>query len=541
MIDEGLRKLVDGAEAVAFDVFDTLLVRPFLRPEHLFRFLEDAYGATGFAGFRVLAERTARRQCRKEIDLDEIYSFLPEFQEMKEREINAELEFCRPDPRISIIWNYVKSSGKKIFLISDMYLSEEVISEILICNGFEGWDRLFVSDRYSAGKNDGGLYDIVCDMVHMGPDRILMIGDNPHSDVSVAKSKGFLTYRWKPWSELYSEWYPREYAGGLSNPRLSFLAGIDMLSINTGKENYWHMVGRRFAGPLVLAFAMFVKTLDKDYDKLFFCSRDGYSVMKAYGMLGGSTPYEYVYSSRYISVALSDGVLDDRKKCAYVPGFLKACGYNVPDDRAGTEALLRTESDRYSEYLRSCAGDAKRILLIDSTTMNFSAQADISRRLPECEITGCYCSLLRDSEMPYHAFNDRSDQMISWSYVNLCELFLSSSEPHIRAVSGGKPVFAEVSDTDRARMDIMPDLHAGEMEYIADFIRHFGKDCNIIDSRTVDEWFDILIKNEKSSKGPIWEMKWPSDVSNTVYVNLLFRPKELINIMKCKIGSLLKI
>ena len=541
MISEGLRKAVDEAEAVAFDVFDTLLVRPFLRPEHLFTFLEDRYGATGFAGFRVQAERTARRRCRVEVDIDEIYSFLPDFQDMKEKEITAEFELCRPDPRVSEVWDYAVSSGKKVFVVSDMYLPEKVISDMLERNGFSGWSALYVSNSHSAGKCDGGLYDIIIKDLDIEPSRILMIGDNRHSDVSVPGSKGIMTCRWTPMHELYSKRYPNEYRGAVRDPRLSFIAGIDILSAKDEDEEYWHMVGRRFAGPLMLSFAMFVRSVEKDYDKLFFCSRDGYAVMKAYELLGGKTPFEYVYSSRYISNSLTEGVMADKKKSASVPGFLKACGHDVPDDVNEIEKLLHLESEKYTEYLRSCAGDAKRILLVDSTTMNFSAQVDIAKRLDGKEVAGCYCSVMKDSELPHHTFSDRSKQFISWSYVNLCELFLSSDEPHVRAVRDGRPVFAEPTDLDRERISHYSAIYDGEKEYILDFIEHFGADCDVIRSETVDGWFTVLIGNEKRTKGPLWKMKWPADVSNTEFVNLLFKPIELIGVVKCKIGGLLNI
>ncbi len=541
MIDEGLRKAIDGAEIVAFDIFDTLLVRPFLRPEHLFKFLEDRYDITGFTGLRVLAERIARRKCSREVNLEEIYSFLPDFPDMIEKEITAELEVCRPDPRIYEVWNYVLSTRKKVLVISDMYLSEIVLSKLLDHNGFNGYDELYVSNKYSVGKCDGGLYDIVLKDYGIDPYHILMIGDNLHSDVSVPRSKGINAYQWESLTEFYSKRYPKEYADALKDPRLSFISGIDMLSMKDEKEEYWHMIGRRFAGPLILSFTMFVRSVETDYDKIFFCSRDGYAVMKAYEQLGGKKPYAYVYSSRYISNVLSEEAVSDKKKKNYIPGFLKACGYEVPDDQKCVGDLLRSESEKYSEYLRSCAGDAKKVLLVDSTTMNFSAQVDISNRLPDIEVAGCYCSVLKNSELPHYTFCDRSEQVLSWSFVNLGELFLSSDEPHIRAVSDGKPVYAEHSEIDIERTKIYSDLHNGEMEYIADYIEHFGSDLDVIRSYTIDDWFRVLIHNEKSTKGPLWEMKWPSDVSNTVYVNLLFKPIEFINVARGKIGGLLNI
>ena len=50
----------DGVKAVSFDIFDTLIVRPYIRPKDLFAHMEQAEGAPGFAAERVDAERRSR-------------------------------------------------------------------------------------------------------------------------------------------------------------------------------------------------------------------------------------------------------------------------------------------------------------------------------------------------------------------------------------------------------------------------------------------------------------------------------------------------
>ena len=81
-------KAAEGVDTVAFDVFDTLIVRPFVRPDDLFRFMEKAEGKEGFADARVSAERQARRRIRQEINLDEIYSILDsKYSDLKEKDI----------------------------------------------------------------------------------------------------------------------------------------------------------------------------------------------------------------------------------------------------------------------------------------------------------------------------------------------------------------------------------------------------------------------------------------------------------------------
>lgn len=533
-MDAGLREAVEKADVVAFDVFDTLLVRPFLRPEHLFTYLEDRYGVPGFAKDRISAERSARRRIRPEVSLEEIYSLIPQYRDMKDRELEAELSLCRPDPHIREVWDYARSSGKTIVAVSDMYLPSAHIGRMLEKNG---WDvpELFVSNEYSLGKADG-LYGIVREKLGLPFDRILMVGDNPHSDVSVPSKLGMGAYRWKPLRDVYRERYPREFRAGSKDPRISLMAGADMLNM-AGEEKYWHMIGRRFAGPLTVSFALFVKSLDRDFDRLFFCSRDGCAAMHMYRALGGSKPSVYVYSSRFITECLSEDALSDKKKRRYIPEFLKACGREAPVDEDQLKEVLSDESRKYTEYLRQCVGDAERILLVDSTTMKFSAQKDMERRLPEVSFSGCYCSLMNKDAYGSHAFVDRSKELISWTEVNMCELFLSSGEPPVRAVSNGRPVFAEVLPLERERIGNHVQLASGEDDYLKEYLELFGP-AAVFDPRAVNGWLTVLARNERSSKGPLWRMKWPSDVTNTVYVNFFFKPKELVNVAKYKVSAL---
>ena len=70
-----------GFELISFDVFDTLLLRPFARPTDLFRKLEHDTGANGFAEARIAAEKRANRRARQkgltDARFDEIYAEIP--------------------------------------------------------------------------------------------------------------------------------------------------------------------------------------------------------------------------------------------------------------------------------------------------------------------------------------------------------------------------------------------------------------------------------------------------------------------------------
>jgi predicted HAD superfamily hydrolase len=82
------------------------------------------------------------------------------------------------DDVLDLIKEY-KNNKKKLYCVSDMYLSKNMIIEILkkldIDNYFED---VFVSSEYLCNKRSGLLYDIVLKEIKARPEECLMIGDS---------------------------------------------------------------------------------------------------------------------------------------------------------------------------------------------------------------------------------------------------------------------------------------------------------------------------------------------------------------------------
>ena len=93
MIDEFTR-LLPSFDVVSFDIFDTLLLRPFLKPTDLFWKLERDEGAKGFAEDRIAGERRAHAKARAagrvEATFQEIYEEIPKWAGMMGKELEAE-------------------------------------------------------------------------------------------------------------------------------------------------------------------------------------------------------------------------------------------------------------------------------------------------------------------------------------------------------------------------------------------------------------------------------------------------------------------
>ena len=95
-------------DVVSFDVFDTLVLRPFLKHSDLFLILSSQYKETNFQHIRMLAEKEARiEKLRKyntdEINIYEIYEKLSEYINIdplkgSTMELDLEMEICFANP-----------------------------------------------------------------------------------------------------------------------------------------------------------------------------------------------------------------------------------------------------------------------------------------------------------------------------------------------------------------------------------------------------------------------------------------------------------
>lgn len=203
---------LDGHEpdTISFDVFDTLIQRPFRQPSDLFCMLEDQWQKENrrcihsFAAARAEADSSVRawkRETHADVPLTDIYEAMRLTagasedctDSMCEAERNAEISFCRPRKSGISLYRLAKALGKRVILISDMYLDKETISAMLQKCGISGWDAFFLSSEENALKWNGALYQKAIDALQIRPDTMLHIGDNWHNDFLAPRELGIHT------------------------------------------------------------------------------------------------------------------------------------------------------------------------------------------------------------------------------------------------------------------------------------------------------------------------------------------------------------
>lgn len=331
------------ADVISFDIFDTLILRPFSVPTDLFYLVGDKLNYMDFERLRRNAEKSARAKVKQqrgtyEVTLSEIWDELEQQTGISREvgmktEIETELECCYGNPYMLKVWNYlqkylkkqpeeqgketiketylnVDKIPKKLICVSDMYLPCDVIKQMLNKCGFDGLDDVFVSCEYGASKGDGSLYKLVMDKYGDHKSYIHM-GDNEASDVKQASKMGWQSVHYQDINSAGLKYRAED----MSVITGSFYRGIVNAGIYSGNEQYSkdYELGYIYGGLFVLGYCQFIHRYVKehDVDKLLFLARDGDILYKAYQKLYpqdcGKDKAEYVYWSRTVATKMAAG------------------------------------------------------------------------------------------------------------------------------------------------------------------------------------------------------------------------------------------
>ncbi|MCD8025876.1 MAG: HAD-IA family hydrolase, partial [Clostridiales bacterium] len=301
-------------DVVSFDIFDTLILRPFDNPKSVFFILGELNKCPGFKRYRELSEKLARREAFEntgsyEVTLRDIYEKMNRFvvldiEKAMQYEIETEINLCFANPYMKQVFLEAKNLGKTIIAVSDMYLPKEVIEKMLLKCGYEGIDEIIVSNEYGKGKRSGELYEIVKEKY--GEEKsYIHIGDNFVSDNRSAKRCG-----------ITAVWYKNVNARGNSHRAFDMTSlvgsayrGIVNAKLQNGSREYsqFYEFGYTYAGFLVLGYCSYIHEYSKNngIEKILFLSRDGYILKDVYDKLYPDESTEYVYWSRSAATKLT--------------------------------------------------------------------------------------------------------------------------------------------------------------------------------------------------------------------------------------------
>ena len=192
-------------ELVSFDIFDTLIERQVCVPTDVFylagfNYFKDKNKAIFFKDCRIKAEAEARKNSSTgETTLDDIYKVLQtgiknstDAEALKKFEVEIELEQVHPREELVQLCNTLVKKGMKIALISDMYLTSDIIQKMLKKCGIEESIPLFVSCECNCNKISGKLFQHVDKAVGITPQKHIHYGDSYKADYKGAKLAGII-------------------------------------------------------------------------------------------------------------------------------------------------------------------------------------------------------------------------------------------------------------------------------------------------------------------------------------------------------------
>lgn len=300
--EEELKAQIRSHEIISFDIFDTLIMRKTFNPLDVFEIVGSKARRLGlvFEDFFGLRRKAEMENPIQEVNLYEIYD---EFQRLtgitdaqKEQLCNLEIEVEKQvliqRAKMVEIFEYAKRIGKKVYLISDMYLPQPVIEEILTELGIQGYEKLYLSNTLRQAKWSG-LFKRFKEEVP--GESYLHIGDNEDADGNYGSQAGLDVYLIKKAVDMLELSSYAPITRILNNTNGRSLVGLFIARVfndpfilgqTDGRPgtNAVEDMGYLFTGALLTTFILWIVECMKkgDYEDILLSARDGYLLIKLY-------------------------------------------------------------------------------------------------------------------------------------------------------------------------------------------------------------------------------------------------------------------
>ncbi len=392
---------------ISFDIFDTLIMRYVYRPNDVFLLMnkkfEKLYTSNiGFEKLRISAERECRRRFGnthpdyQDVTIDEIYDCLADYcgipleiaKAMEEEEKRIEIQLTYRRRAAKEIFDTAVLAGKKIVLVSDMYLDRETIEAMLERAGYKEYEKLYISSEMRLTKAHGDLFKAVADDLGAKPSDILHIGDTWVNDIIRPRSLGIKTIFFPKATEVFENRIKdintnlcHNIAQSVCGTMCDSQAFMDSLgyrsmlamaagfyfdnpyrSFNEGSDFNAdpYFIGYYALGMHMLGLTKWIRENSRGYDKIYFMARDGYLPMLAYNILRTEEDpeAEYIYASRRL----------------LLPAMIKSDAdfYDLPVEyRNHTPATILSILDFCSEVKEDIPFDMSRVFADEGSYHSF--------------------------------------------------------------------------------------------------------------------------------------------------------------------------
>lgn len=199
---------------VSVDFFDTLVTRKWAQPTHVFADMERALVAAdpsmrGFATSRVEAEHRARMRAaaddpHRDVTLEEIHL---ELARMCNLDLGERIRLATMEKAVEVVSarrggfaadvaEEAHRRGLRVVVVSDNYMPSSHLVDMARAAGIDWLEQadVFVSCENGGQKHNGRLWRHVLESLGVRASRVLHLGDDPRSDVTVPAKLGVRTH-----------------------------------------------------------------------------------------------------------------------------------------------------------------------------------------------------------------------------------------------------------------------------------------------------------------------------------------------------------
>lgn len=523
-----LKAKIDEHEVISFDIFDTLLLRAYAKPDDVFRHLGMLNDDEDFATKRCYADGVARLRNpqREEITFDQIYDFLGKrYEDLKQQELDMEESVLTANPEMLEVFNYAKEQGKKIVILSDMYLSKDFLEMVLQKKGYSGFNKLYVSADINKTKRSGSLYKHVLDELEVSPGKMIHIGDNLSVDCEVANYLGISTFYYEKVMNRFFQQNPKAtifHQNNSDNIAVSIILGVSAIKSLTSEDNYWENLGYDYAGPIAYGYTEWLyKEFKKDgIEEALFVARDGYILDKIFRLFKDNdikSHYFLAPRSLYQAIKLStdhhlnlevDKLNAMKSLLNYYKNKHLYLQSNTPDITTSAEGasfiqsnyklyeqLATMEFIEYLNYIKSKNIGSGNVALVDGQSYSLTSQKLVTMFMPNNTIHGYYWKYLKETTYEHPEFYCKSFERVitpkkDWGFM---EFILSAPEPPIVGVSNLKPIHVkELNEFDEVRIEKLALILDGALKFANDIQKHFRGNFTFMDDLIISDLISVL-------------------------------------------------
>ena len=348
-------------DVISFDIFDTLILRKVMLPQDIFRLVGEK--VKSYVSFDYYNERlkAAAEQDDPYYTIVDVYDRLRDntgiTDEQRDKLMHIEIDtekdaaVIREDTFDAL--DFALSCGKDVWLLSDMYLTKQIILDILeaACAKFQDRengmlyqrliekipdDHILISCEEKRRKKSNDFWISFGQMFLAGTTK-LHIGDDPSGDYGVPKGFGIDTYPVLNTRDMMdiSSIRMNDDNGGIINSVAEGVFVSDILNSpfvlneNKGRPEIktCRDFGRWVLGPVITKFLIWlIKIASSDgVERLLFCARDGWFLTRDLEHLKKICPdysfpeIKYLPASRRLIFATNVSSQADLEEFARIP------------------------------------------------------------------------------------------------------------------------------------------------------------------------------------------------------------------------------